>query len=143
MPEESTTQTESHALLDGLLKSDDPAAELSRIAEEYNIADWGQKNEVSAGLYSALRDMLGTGVVTGNDLVTGIDTQDPRTQKAQFAAEKFIAAPQDADPDHVQKLVLGYLRAFVSQLTHPGTKTALFAKQLPELIKLHRQLTEK
>jgi len=135
-------QTEAHKLIKGLLASSDPTAELDKIAEEYNIANWGQSNAVSADLYNAVRDLLGKGAVTGNNLVAGKDTMDPIVHKVQDETDKLIADAADADADRVQALVLGFLRTFVSQLLHPGTKKAIYAKKLPELIKVHQQLAK-
>ena len=135
-------QTEAHKLIDSLLKSNDPTSDLDKIAEEFNIANWGQSNAVSADLYSAVRDLLGKGAVTGNDLVSGKDTMDPIVHKVQAETEKLIANPSDADADRVQTFVLGFLRTFVSQLLHPGTKKAIYAKKLPDLIKLHQQVAK-
>ena len=135
-------QTEAHKLVDSLLKSNDPTADLDKIAEEFNIANWGQSNAVSADLYSAVRYLLGKGAVTGNDLVSGKDTMDPIVHKVQAETEKLIANPSDADADRVQTFVLGFLRTFVSQLLHPGTKKAIYAKKLPDLIKLHQQVAK-
>jgi len=138
----SVKQTEAHKLIEGLLKSSDPAAELDKISEEYNIANWGQTNAVSADLYDAVRDLLGKGVVTGNDLVAGKDTMDPIVHKVQEETEKLIANPNEADADRVQTFVLGFLRTFVSQLLHPGTKKAIYAKKLPDLIKVYQQVAK-
>ena len=132
----------THAEIAGLIKPGITTLALDKIAEEFNIANWGQSNAVSADLYSAVRDLLGKGVVTGNDLVSGKDTMDPIVHKVQAETEKLIANPSDADADRVQTFVLGFLRTFVSQLLHPGTKKAIYAKKLPDLIKLHQQIAK-
>tara|TARA_A200000113_G_scaffold214772_1_gene218421 strand:+ start:865 stop:1299 length:435 start_codon:yes stop_codon:yes gene_type:complete len=136
------SQSEAHKLIENLLLSDAPKAELDRIADEYNIANWGQSNAVSADLYDAVRDLLGKGAKTGNDLVAGKDTMDPIVHKVQTETEQLIANPSEADADRVQTYVLGFLRTFVSQLLHPGTKKAIYAQKLPELIKLYQQVAK-
>jgi len=67
---------------------------------------------------------------------------DPIVHKVQAETETLIANPSEADADRVQTFVLGFLRTFVSQLLHPGTKKAIYAKKLPDLIKVHQQVAK-